>query len=142
MSAFDLSGRVAVVTGGNAGIGLGIAQGLGEAGARVMICGRRDTADDAAIEILRSAGCDAHSIVIDVTDRDQLSTLFTHTRKALGPVEILVNNAEIFRCGEQETFESADWEAVLDTNLSQVVFASQLAFPVRPVSEMPPAGSG
>ena len=129
MSAFDLSGRVAVVTGGNAGIGLGIAQGLGEAGARVMICGRRDTANDAAIEILRSAGCDAHSIVVDVTDRDQLSTLFTHTRKALGPVEILVNNVEIFRCGEPETFESADWKAVLDTNLSQVVFASQLAFP-------------
>ena len=50
MSAFDLSERVAVITGGNAGIGLGIAQGLGEAGARVMICGRRDAANDAAIE--------------------------------------------------------------------------------------------
>ena len=128
MSAFDLSERVAVVTGGNAGIGLGIAQGLGEAGARVMICGRRDAANDAAIEILRSAGCDAHSIAIDVTDRDQLHTLFAHTRETLGPVDILVNNAGIFRGGEPETFESSDWEAVLDTNLSQVVYASQLAF--------------
>ena len=128
MSAFDLSERVAVVTGGNAGIGLGIAQGLGGAGARVMICGRRDAANDAAIEILRSAGCDAHSIAIDVTDKDQLRTLFAHTRETLGPVDILVNNAGIFRGGEPETFESSDWDAVLDTNLSQVVFASQLAF--------------
>ena len=104
MSAFDLSGRVAVVTGGNAGIGLGIAQGLGEAGARVMICGRRDTANDAAIEILRSAGCDAHSIVIDVTDRDQLSTLFTHTRKILVPVNILVNNAAVFLASTASNF--------------------------------------
>ncbi|MEL0038883.1 MAG: SDR family NAD(P)-dependent oxidoreductase, partial [Halieaceae bacterium] len=123
MSAFDLSERVAVVTGGNAGIGLGIAQGLGEAGARVMICGRRDAANDAAIDTLRSAGCDAHSIAIDVTDRDQLRTLFAHTRETLGPVDILVNNAGIFRGSEPETFESSDWEAVLDTNLSQVVFA-------------------
>ena len=128
MSAFDLSERVAVVTGGNAGIGLGIAQGLGEAGARVMICGRRDAANDAAIETLRSAGCDAHSIAIDVTDKDQLRALFAHTRETLGPVDILVNNAGIFRGSEPETFESSDWEAVLDTNLSQVVYASQLAF--------------
>jgi len=128
VSAFDLSERVAVVTGGNAGIGLGIARGLGEAGARVMICGRRDAANDAAIEILRSAGCDAHSIAIDVTDKDELSALFAHTRETLGPVDILVNNAGIFRGGEPETFESSDWEAVLDTNLSQVVYASQLAF--------------
>ena len=128
MSAFDLSKRVAVVTGGNAGIGLGIAQGLGEVGARVMICGRRDAANDVAIEALRSAGCDAHSIAIDVTDKDQLSALFAHTRETLGPVDILVNNAGIFRGGDPEAFESSDWEAVLDTNLSQVVYASQLAF--------------
>ena len=129
MSAFDLSERVAVVTGGNAGNGLGIAQGLGEAGARVMICGRRDAANDAAIEMLRSAGCDAHSLPVDVTNKDQLSALFTHTRKTVGPVDILVNNAGIFRGGEPEAFESSGWEAVLDTNLSQVVYASQLAFP-------------
>ena len=128
MSAFDLSERVAVVTGGNAGIGLGIAHGLGEAGARVMICGRRDAANDVAIEALRSAGCDAHSIAIDVTDNDQLSALFAHTKETLGPVDILVNNAGIFRGGDPEAFESSDWEAVLDTNLSQVVYASQLAF--------------
>ena len=128
MSAFDLSERVAVVTGGNAGIGLGIAQGLGEAGARVMICGRRDAANDAAIEMLRSAGCDAHSIVVDVTDRDQLSALFTYTREKFGPVDILVNNAGIFLGGEPEAFESSDWDAVLNFNLSQVVHASQLAF--------------
>ena len=128
MSAFDLSERVAVVTGGNAGIGLGIAHGLGEAGARVMICGRRDAANDVAIEALRSVGCDAHSIAIDVTDKDGLSALFAHTRETLGSVDILVNNAGIFRGGEPETFESSDWEAVLDTNLSQVVYASQLAF--------------
>ena len=129
MSAFDLSERVAVVTGGNAGNGLGIAQGLGKAGARVMICGRRDAANDAAIEMLRSAGCDAHSLPVDVTNKDQISALFTHTRKTFGPVDILVNNAGIFRGGEPEAFESSDWEAVLDTNLSQVVYASQLAFP-------------
>ena len=128
MSAFDLSERVAVVTGGNAGIGLGIAHGLGEAGARVMICGRRDAANDVAIEALRSAGCDAHSIAIDVTDNDQLSALFAHTKETLGPVDILVNNAGIFRGGDPEAFESSDWEVVLDTNLSQVVYASQLAF--------------
>ena len=120
MSAFDLSERVAAITGGNAGIGLGIAQGLGEAGARVMICGRRDAANDAAIETLRSAGCDAHSIAIDVTDKDQLRTLFAHTRETLGPVDILVNNAGIFRGGDPEEFESSDWEAVLDTNLDSM----------------------
>ena len=89
---------------------------------------RRRDAANAAIETLRSAGCDAHSIAIDVTDKDQLRTLFAHTRETLGPVDILVNNAGIFRGGEPETFESSDWDAVLDTNLSQVVFASQLAF--------------
>jgi len=97
MKLFDLEGRVAIVTGGNAGIGLGLAEGLAQAGAKVMICGRRAEANSAAVARLKATGAEIASIEVDVTSHDDLHRLFNMTRKALGPVDILVNNAGIHR---------------------------------------------
>jgi 2-deoxy-D-gluconate 3-dehydrogenase len=87
MKLFDLEGRVAIVTGGNAGIGLGLAEGLAQAGAKVMICGRRAEANSAAVARLKATGAEIASIEVDVTSHDDLHRLFNMTRKALGPVD-------------------------------------------------------
>ncbi|MEK9892965.1 MAG: SDR family oxidoreductase [Pseudomonadales bacterium] len=128
MKLFDLEGRVAIVTGGNAGIGLGLAEGLAQAGAKVMICGRRAEANSVAVERLEATGAEIASLEVDVTSHDDLHRLFNMTRKALGPVDILVNNAGIHRGSPPESFPLEDWQAVMNTNLNQVVNCCQLAF--------------
>jgi 2-deoxy-D-gluconate 3-dehydrogenase len=128
MKLFDLKGRVAVVTGGNAGIGLGLAEGLAQAGARVMICGRRAEANRAAVARLEATGADIAALEVDVTSINDLQRLFDITRADLGPVDILVNNAGIHRGSTPESFSLEDWQSVMNTNLNQVVNCCQLAF--------------
>ena len=125
---FDLSGRVAVVTGGNGGIGRGIALGFARAGAAVAIFGRNEDKNATVVAELNELGADATSVSIDVTDRASLAPALRHVEDELGPVDILVNNAGIVSVSGgilQETPES--WDNVIETQLSAVFLLSKLA---------------
>ncbi len=110
---FDLSGKVAIVTGGNGGIGLGIARGLADAGADVAVVGRNDTKSNAAVADLKARGV------------------------KLGRVDILVNNAGINIRKPPHTLELEEWESVIDTNLTSAFLCSKAVYPA-----MKAAGGG
>lgn len=124
---FDLSGEVAVVTGGNGGIGRGIALGLAEAGAAVAILARNEKKNHAVVGELKSAGAAAIAIGLDVTQRDDLRPAIEEVERSLGPVSILVNNAGIVILGSALDFSAADWDRVIETNLNSCFFLSQIA---------------
>src|SRR6266852_2255347 len=92
---FDLSGKVAIVTGGNGGIGLGMACGLAEAGAAIAIVGRNEAKSNAAVADLKQRGVKAISVTADVTDKSAVATMVERTVRELGRIDILVNNAGI-----------------------------------------------
>lgn len=126
---FDLSGRVALVTGGNGGIGLGMALGLAGAGAKVMIAGR-DTAKNAeAVASIRTAGGAAESLVCDVTKKAACDAAVAATEAAFGRLDILVANAGTSIRKQPQDFSEADWHHVIDTNLSSTLFCAQSAYP-------------
>jgi 2-dehydro-3-deoxy-D-gluconate 5-dehydrogenase len=124
---FDLSGRVAVVTGGNGGIGLGIALGLAEAGTAIAILARNDTKNRAALEQLRAFGNPVVALQLDVTRRDALSAVMDHVEEQLGPIDILVNNAGIVSVGGSLKSDAASWDRVIETNLTSCFLLSRRA---------------
>ncbi len=127
-ASFDLAGRVALVTGGNGGIGRGIALGFAQAGAAVAIFGRNTAKNAEVLAALKSAGARAMALAVDVTDRTALEPAFRRVEAELGPVDILVNNAGIANLSGgilQETAES--WDNVIETQLNAVFLLSKLA---------------
>jgi len=127
-ASFDLAGRVAVVTGGNGGIGRGIALGFAEAGAAVAILGRNEEKTARVLAELKSTGVPSMAIVVDVTERAALEPAFRRIEAELGPVDILVNNAGIVSLSGgilQETPES--WDGVIETQLNAVFLLSKIA---------------
>ena len=127
-AAFDLTGRVALVTGGNGGIGRGIALGFAEAGAAVAIFGRNQEKNARVLAELRSTGALSVAIAADVTDRAALEPAFRQVEAELGPVDILVNNAGIVSLSGgilAETPES--WDSVIETQLNAVFLLSKIA---------------
>ena len=126
---FDLTGRVALVTGGNGGIGLGMATGLAKAGATVMVAGRNAAKNDAAVEGLRALGAKAESIAVDVTDPASITAMVEETAKRLGRLDILVNNAGTNIRNRPETYKLEDWHSIINTNLTSGMLASQAAYP-------------
>ncbi|HUY26966.1 MAG TPA: glucose 1-dehydrogenase [Candidatus Binataceae bacterium] len=124
---FDLEGRVAVVTGGNGGIGLGIALGLAEAGAAVAILARNEEKNSAAVAALEKLGVRTAAIKLDVTDRAALGPAMAAAERALGPVDILVNNAGIAINRGSMKLDAESWDRVLETNLHSCFFLSQIA---------------
>jgi 2-deoxy-D-gluconate 3-dehydrogenase len=125
---FDLRGRVAIVTGGNGGIGRAIALGLAEAGAAVAIFGRNETKNAAVLEELQALGKPAMALPVDVTDRDGLEPAFRQVEDQLGPVNILVNNAGIANLsGGVLEEDPADWDRVIETQLNAVFLLSKTA---------------
>ena len=128
MNNFDLKGRVAVITGGNGGIGLGIAEGLALAGANTMIGGRNLDKNTLALDRLRTSGGKHEAFVVDVTDKSSIRELIDTTQEMLGPIDILVNNAGIYIGAEPEVMCDDDWNLVLQTNLQSIVWCSQAAF--------------
>jgi 2-deoxy-D-gluconate 3-dehydrogenase len=124
---FDLSGEVAVVTGGNGGIGRGIALGFAEAGASVAILARNEEKNRAVVEELQQMGVEAVAIPLDVTRRNDLRPAMEEAERKLGPISILVNNAGIATILNALTLKAEDWDRVIETNLSSCFFLSQIA---------------
>lgn len=124
---FDLEGRMAVVTGGNGGIGRGIAIGLAEAGAAIAILARNEEKNHATVAALEKLGVRAAAIKLDVTDRAALAPAMAQAERVLGPIDILVNNAGISIQRSSLKHSAEDWDRVLETNLHSCFFLSQIA---------------
>lgn len=122
---FDLSGKTAIVTGANTGIGQGIATALAQAGADVALVGR-SSADETA-EKIRALGRKAALIRADLSTIEPVQEVVDRTLSELGRLDILVNNAGIIRRADAVEFTEEDWDAVVDTNLKSVFFLCQAA---------------
>ena len=122
---FDLTGRVAIVTGANTGIGQGIAVALAEAGADVALVGR-STAEETE-QGVRAAGRRALHLSADLSTIAPVQQIVERTIAVLGGLDILVNNAGTIRRADAVDFSEEDWDAVIDTNLKSVFFLCQAA---------------
>jgi NAD(P)-dependent dehydrogenase (short-subunit alcohol dehydrogenase family) len=120
MQQFDLTDRVALVTGASSGLGAEFARVLAAAGARVVVGARRRDRLDALVSEIIAAGGSATAVDMDVTDAASIATAFDQAEQAFGCVQILVNNAGISRGGYLTGISEDDWDAVLDTNLKAV----------------------
>jgi 2-deoxy-D-gluconate 3-dehydrogenase len=123
MSHFDLSGRVALVTGANTGIGQGIACALAEAGADIAVVGRSDATK--TMEIVQSLGRRCEMFKADLSSIAPVEGLVDQIVGTFGQIDILVNNAGIIRRADALEFSEEDWDAVVDTNLKTVFFLCQ-----------------
>ena len=137
MSLFDLKGRVAIVTGGNGGIGLGMARGLAQAGAAIAVAGRNAKKSEAAAAELAKLGVKTAVLSVDVADEASCRKMIDDAGKALGRVDILVNNAGINIRKPPHELSLAEWKQVIDINLTSAFVCSQAAYPV-----MQKAGGG
>jgi 2-deoxy-D-gluconate 3-dehydrogenase len=126
---FDLTGKVAVVTGGNGGIGLGMARGLARAGARVVVAARNQEKSNAAVENLRELGSDALAIGVGVADEGSVEALMAETAQRCGRIDILVNNAGINIRKPAHELALDEWHRVVETNLTSAFLCSRGAYP-------------
>jgi 3-oxoacyl-[acyl-carrier protein] reductase len=125
----ELNGQVALITGGNRGIGLAIAERLADMGAKIAICGRDAGKLQQAAVSLQNRGVEVFSRVADITDVADILMMVNETRAALGPVDILVNNAGIGHFGPFHELNEDDWDVTLDTNLKSVFMMSRAVAP-------------
>ncbi|OAI44081.1 hypothetical protein AYO38_02310 [bacterium SCGC AG-212-C10] len=125
---FTLQGKVAIVTGGSRGIGRSIALGLAEAGADVAIAARKPESLEEAAEAVRATGRKAAVIPTNVRDIAALQTLVDETKKQLGRVDILVNNAATNPFfGPIQKIDERAWDAIMNTNVKSLFFLSKFA---------------
>ena len=130
MNLFDLSGKVAIVTGGNGGIGLGIAQGLGQAGAKLAIVGRnREKSQMAAQWLQAQVGADCLAVTADVGRDEDVDRAIAEISKHFGRIDILFNNAGINIRKQPEELSVAEWQEVINTNLTSAFLVSKAVYP-------------
>jgi 2-dehydro-3-deoxy-D-gluconate 5-dehydrogenase len=134
MRLFDLSGKVALVTGGNGGIGLGMAKGLAEAGASVTIAARNA---EKAEKALAELGPGAAFVPVEIADPESCRAMVRAAVQRFGRLDILVNNAGVNDRKRPELYSPEEWRAIIEPNLSGAFFAAQAAYP-----EMKKAGGG
>lgn len=127
---FDLNGRVAMITGGNGGIGLGMARGLAGAGAKIAIAARDADKSRAAVADLEKRGAEAIAITLDVADEASVDRAVAATAERFGRLDILVNNAGINIRGPAQDLRTVDWYKVLNTNLTGAFLCAKAAYPI------------
>jgi 2-deoxy-D-gluconate 3-dehydrogenase len=137
MKLFDLTGRVAIVTGGNGGIGLGMAKGLAEAGAAVVVAGRQKSKNAAAVKEIEALGAKAAAVEVDVTKAASAEAMVADTVARFGRLDILVNNAGINIRKQPQEYTEAEWHQVIDINLTGAFLCTHAAYP-----EMKKGGGG
>src|SRR5512145_2630745 len=125
MNLFDLKGKTALVTGGNGGIGLGIAKGLAQAGARIAVAGRDKSKNKEALESFP----DGIAVEADLRDEKACRAMVDEAASRLGRLDILVNNAGINIRKVPQDYSLEEWRRVLDTNLTSAFVAAQAAYP-------------
>jgi 2-deoxy-D-gluconate 3-dehydrogenase len=128
-SSFDLRGKVAIVTGGNGGIGLGMARGLADAGADIAVVGRNETKSAAAVADLSARGVRAIAVATDVTDKDAVAAMIARVSGELGRIDVLINNAGMSIRKPPHILEADEWQQVIDTNLTSAFICSKAAYP-------------
>ncbi|MGJ4910316.1 SDR family NAD(P)-dependent oxidoreductase [Bradyrhizobium sp. HKCCYLRH2060] len=131
---FDLSGKVAIVTGGNGGIGLGMARGLADAGADIAVVGRNEAKSQAAVADLAGRGGRAIAVTADVSDKDDVAAMVARVASELGRIDILINNAGMSIRKPPHVLELEEWQQVIDTNLTSAFLCSKAAYPALKAS--------
>jgi 2-deoxy-D-gluconate 3-dehydrogenase len=126
---FDLTGKVAIVTGGNGGIGYGMARGLAQAGANIIIAARRPEKNAQAVTALQETGAKALSVVTDVQNESSVQAMVHAAVEAFGSIDILVNNAGINIRKAPQDYTLTEWQEVLNTNLTGVFLCSRAVYP-------------
>jgi 2-deoxy-D-gluconate 3-dehydrogenase len=126
---FTLNNKVALVTGGNKGIGLGMACGLAKAGASIAVAGRNESVNEQAVETLRELGVDAMPVALDVTDSGAISIAVESVVSQFGHLDILVNNAGTTVRARPEDLAEEDWHTVMDTNVTSAYLCSKACYP-------------
>ncbi len=126
LEQFDLTGRVALVTGSSAGIGYALAKGLAGSGARVVLNGRDVDRLAAAAKSLEGIGPAVHQATFDVTDRAGVEAAVERIEREAGPIDILINNAGIQRRMPLEEFSDDTWREVMRTNLDSAFIVGQV----------------
>ncbi len=130
MKIFDLTGRVALVTGSSKGLGKAMARGLAEAGADIVICSRHENELQAALpEILEGTQSKGRFFVTDMNKRDQVAALAKNAVEAFGHVDILINNAGTNRPQPIDEIKDEDWDTVLELNLTSVMALTRALVP-------------
>ncbi|WP_160151578.1 gluconate 5-dehydrogenase [Microbulbifer sp. ALW1] len=125
-SLFDLTGKLALVTGATHGLGMAMAEGLGNAGAKLVITGHSSQEKlDGAVAALREKGYDAHGYLFNVTNEDEVNEMVPVIEQEQGPIDVLVNNAGIIRRVPLLEMELSEWNKVLETNLTGVMVMSR-----------------
>ena len=137
MKVFDLTGKVAIVTGGNGGIGLGMADGLAQAGASIVLAGRNREKATAALHMLEKHDREALFVSADVTRAAECRTVVAKAVEHFGRLDILINNAGTSIRKMPQDYTEAEWHTVLDTNLTGAFLCAQAAYP-----ELKQAGGG
>jgi 2-dehydro-3-deoxy-D-gluconate 5-dehydrogenase len=126
---FDLTGRVAIVTGGNGGIGLGMATGLAKAGANIAIIARNPEKNAAAVAALQALGVKAAAYGADVSDEAAVGTVVAAIEAEFGRIDILCNNAGINFRKLPQNYTLAEWHQIMDANLTSAFICSNAVYP-------------
>jgi 2-deoxy-D-gluconate 3-dehydrogenase len=129
LQMFDLSGKTALVTGGNGGIGLGMARGLAEAGARIVLIGRNAEKGEIAKRALITERAEAHFISADITKEDECLAAAREAAGHFGSPQILINNAGIAIRKPPQDYSLEEWQRVMDSNLTSAFLMSRAAYP-------------
>ncbi len=131
---FDLTGKVAMVTGGNGGIGLGIAKGLATAGANIVLAARDEAKTASAVETIRELGVDALGLALDVADEDSVDEAMSAVLDRFGRMDCLVNNAGIAVRKPPQDYSVEEWDQVMGINLRGVFLCAKATHPTMAAS--------
>ncbi len=126
---FDLRGKVAIVTGGNGGIGLGMARGLADSGADIAVVGRNAAKSKTAVADLACRGVRAIAVTADVSNQYDVAAMVAQVSRELGRIDILINNAGMSIRKPPHLLELEEWREVIDTNLTSAFLCSKAAYP-------------